>query len=165
MSGLLAEFDDPGALERAAEQVRAAHVGTVETLTPYAVRGNRRSVLPLLILAAGIAVTAVFFTLQWYATSVDYPVNIGGRPAFSWPAYVPMAFEFGVLGAVATGFLGFLIACRLPALHDPIDEVDGIRRASRDGYFLTVHAAGESAARRAHAVLSDARPLRMEHLP
>jgi hypothetical protein len=157
--GILAEFADAGTLQSAATRLREARLGAVETHSPLPLKDEAGSVLPLVILIAGIAGAAATFALQWYATSVSYPVNIGGRSAFSWPAFVPMAYEFGVLSAVAAGFFGFLIACRLPALYDPIDEVEGFRRASRDGFFLAVRARDDASLRRARALLREARPV------
>jgi hypothetical protein len=162
---LLAEFADAEALRIAAERLDREHLGVVETHTPLPPDHAGPSVLPLIILAAGVGGFAAAFALQWYATTQAYPVDIGGRSAFSWPAFVPLAFEFGVLSAVAAGVFGFLIACRLPALHDPIDEIGGFRRASRDGYFLAVRTRDGAATGRARAVLHELAPVLLQDVP
>ncbi len=164
-SGLLAEFADADALQQAARRLGRERLGHVETHTPLPPEQDGYSILPLVILLAGIAGFLAAFGLQWYATSLSYPVDIGGRPHFSWPAYIPLAYEFGVLSAVAGGFLRFLIANRLPALYDPIDEIDGFRRASRDGFFLAVRTADGTAIGRARTVLNELSPILLEELP
>jgi Protein of unknown function (DUF3341) len=164
-AGLLAEFADAFSLQRAAKQMRDARIGAVETHAPLPTDDSAASLLPLAILIAGVLVAAAVFALQWYATVRSYPINVGGRSTFSWPAFVPMAFEFGVLGAVATGFFGFLIACRLPALYDPIDEIDGFRRASRDGFFLAVRVGDAAAVDRARSMLRELGPVLLADLP
>lgn len=163
--GLLAEFADAAALQHAAEQLGRERLGQVETHTPLPPEQEGASILPLVILVAGVGGFAAAFALQWYATTQAYPLDIGGRSHFSWPAFVPLAYEFGVLSAVAAGLVGFLVACRLPALYDPIDEIDGFRRASRNGFFLAVRTDDGAAIGRARAVLRDLAPVMLADLP
>ena len=165
MSGLLAEFATEDALQRAGEQLRAAGLTGVDTYTPAPPDDERGSILPLIILIAGLLGAGGTFLLETYATVWAYPMNIGGRPDFSWPAYVPMAFEMGVLSAVTAGVVGFLIAHRMPALYDPVDEADGIRRATRDGFFVAVRSEDGAAIGRARAVLDPLSPVHVEAFP
>ena len=138
MRGLLVGFESEPALRAALEHF--AGWAEVETYTPVPTDGDkhRRSPLPVAMLIAGVAGFGAFFGLMSYADVRAYPLNIGGRPDFAWPAFVPIAFEIGVLCAMVTGFVGFFIACRLPRLYDPIDECSILKSASRDGWFLAV---------------------------
>ena len=161
MSLLLAAFRDEHALTAALVRMRGAGIAA-ESYTAAPLESDPPvSVLPLVILAAGVLTAAGVFAMQAYATMISYPVDIGGRPYFSWPAYVPMAFEMGVLAAVAAGVVGFLVANRLPHLYDPIDESDAFREATRDGFFLAVRDADTAQIR---VLLESLTPLQIEEL-
>jgi Protein of unknown function (DUF3341) len=164
-AGLLAGFSDEETLREAIQRLHAAHLDTLETHTPAPIDKEPQSWVPLSILIGGLIGCGASFLLQTYATTISYPINVGGRPNFGWPAFVPMALEMGLLCAVATGFVCFLIANRLPALYDPIDELDTFRRASRDRYFVAFRSADGAAIGRARAVLNELKPLTMQNLP
>lgn len=146
ISGLMAEFDDPDALRQAARCVRDAGVRRLETFTPHPIEGLDELVgppdakLPMAVFAGGIGGAIVAFGVQTYSWVWSYPINIGGRPAFSWPAFVPVTFEFAVLSAAFAAFLTMLALNRLPRYHHPVFEVPGFVRASSDRFFLMVGA-------------------------
>jgi hypothetical protein len=150
---LLASFETEQGLTAALPRLRAAGLGSVETYTPKRLTddpGQQPSILPLVVLIAGLLGFAASFFMQSYANMVSYPVDIGGRPTFSWPAFVPIAFENGILAAVIAGFLGFLAVNRLPRLWEPVDEAMLIRRASRDLWCVAIRT---EAPERAHDLL------------
>jgi hypothetical protein len=138
MTGLVVAFADEAGLLRAVDRLRAEGVTDFETVTPHAVEalGGPPSPLPLIILIA--ALTGLFggLGMEAYASAVSYPINIGGRPLLSWPAFVPIAFEIGVLFAIAGGFFGFLIVNRLPALSVGRLDIPISHATSRDDYLL-----------------------------
>ena len=101
-----------------------------------------------------------------YSSTVAYPFDIGGRPHFAWPSFIPTAFENAVLIAVVAGFAAFMVINRMPRLYDPVDEARRMREASSDGWFLPVRSedAGD-AGPRARAVCGAATPIRIEEVP
>lgn len=137
MTELFAAFADRQALQAALHRLRAAELGPLETYTPQALEEGP-SPLPAAIFFAGVLTIAASFALQVYANVSAYPLDIGGRPRFSWPSFIPVALENGILAAVATGFLGYLIINGMPRLYEPVDEAAAIRRASRDLWCVTV---------------------------
>ena len=144
--GLLAEFDSASRLVAAVIEVRRRGRYEAEAYSPFPVEGlcevlgakrDRISLAMLLGAAAGGIGT---FALEWYAAVVNYPLNIGGRPAFSWPAFVPPAIEMTILGAALFGVLALLIGSALPQVHHPLFAIDAFERASSDRFFLLLRA-------------------------
>jgi hypothetical protein len=142
--GWLADFSSADALLRAVRAARGAGYRRLEACTPFSVEGlpealalapNRVSLLTLLggILGGGGA-----FFLQWYSAVVNYPINSGGRPLNSWPAFIPPTFELAVLGAALATFLGMLFLNGLPRLRHPLFEVAEFHLASRNRFFLCI---------------------------
>lgn len=147
MSALVAEFSSEAGLVAAALRLREDGVTGLEAYTPYPVEAldallpRPRWPLPVLIFAAGMLGLAGGFCMQWYGAAVSYPINIGGRPDASWPAFIPIAFEIAVLCAVSTGFVAFFALARLPKPYQPIQAIPGFGRATQDRFFLTIDAA------------------------
>jgi hypothetical protein len=163
MNGLLAGFESEYALRDAVDRLTAEHVGDIETYTPRTLDEHPTgSPLPLVMFAAGVLGFAGFFLLMAYADVWGFPLDIGGRPDFAWPAFVPIAFELGVLCAMGTGFVGYFILCRMPRPYDPIDECGSFGRASRDGWFVAVRSADPQRVVHARAVLDLLRPTSVE---
>ncbi len=163
MNRLLAGFDSLPGLQHALERLREAGFDVLETYTPGPIRSEvAGSTLPLAMFAAGMAGFVGCFVLMTYADVVAYPLNIGGRPAFAWPAFVPIAFEVGALSAMVAGFLGYFMVCRMPKLYDPVDECNSFRRASRDGWFVAIQTSDPEAAARARTLLDALQPSSVE---
>lgn len=135
----MAEFETADALVAALEAHRAA---AVEAFTPYEVEAvqqllePKRSPIGWIALAAGLAGGLGAFVLQWWINSVDYPLDIGGKPDFSWPAFIPITFEMAVLFAATATLIGALVLSGLPKLYHPVFDVPGFERASIDRFWL-----------------------------
>jgi hypothetical protein len=160
MKTVVASFASKAGLVEALPRLRG--LGVVETYTPQALDDDQRSILPLIVLVAGLAGAACGFGMQVYANVIGYPVDIGGRPAFSWPAFVPIAFEIGVLAAVLAGFIAFLAVNRLPRLYDPVDEATLMHGATRDRWCVAIRTEWPD---RTHALLRDLAADAVEELP
>lgn len=126
--GVAGLFDDPDELLRAAAKVRDAGYKRWDCHTPYPVHGLdramglERSPLGVLCLASGFVGAGLAMWLQWWTSAVDYPVRIGGKPLFSWPAFVPITFELFVLFASLATFGGMIALCRLGRWHSPLHD-------------------------------------------
>jgi hypothetical protein len=160
-AGLFVAFATEHELVSALPALRAARLGAIETYTPAPIETGS-SILPLLVLIAGVAGAIAGFCLQSYANMAAYPIDIGGRPDFSWPAFVPIAFENGVLAAVLTGFVGYFVVNRLPRLYESADECDAMRRAMRDLWCVAIRTDDP---RRARELLRTHAPTHVEELP
>jgi Protein of unknown function (DUF3341) len=140
--GIIAEFPSPERLLEAVKRSRAAGYQVMEAYTPYPVEGLVEAIghgpsrVPLLVLIGGILGGAGGYALQYWASVIEYPLNIGGRPFHSWPAFIPATFEMTILVAGIFAVLGMLILNGLPMPYHPVFNVPRFELASRDRYFL-----------------------------
>ena len=141
--GLAAEFSAHEDLVRAAEKAYSAGYRKMDGFAPFPVEGlaealGKQTRLPLLVLIGGVVGGIGAYYMQWYANLVSYPINIGGRPMHSWPAFIPITFELTVLCAGLVAFLGALGLSGLPRPHHPIFNLPEFERASQDRFFLCI---------------------------
>lgn len=135
----------------------------LRTFTPAPLeRGEAGSFVPQAIFIGGLSGLALGFGLETYANVVGYPLDIGGRPEFSWPSFVPIAFEIGALFAVLSGFIGYIVAAGLLRLHDPIDERRTMRGATSDEWVIAVRARDRRSCERAREIIEPLKPIDIE---
>jgi hypothetical protein len=144
--GLLARYETPGELLHACQQVRDAGYRRWDAHSPYPVHGLdramglRSSVLPWIVLVAGLGGAAAAFGLQTWVHGQAYPLVISGKPLFAWPAFVPVTFEVGVLFGALAAVVGMLGLNRLPMHHHPLFRSEEFARASDDAFFISIEA-------------------------
>jgi hypothetical protein len=145
--GIIAVFRTPAEVAGAATRLRQSGYRAFEAYTPFAVEGLDRIIdsgskafLPLLMFAGAVLGAALTYFIQYWDEAVNYPLNVGGRPYNSWPAFAVSTFEFMLLAAMTAGFLGMLAASRLPRLYHPIFEASAFGRASRDRFVICIEA-------------------------
>lgn len=142
--GLLAEFPTPAALYHACEGVRDAGFTRWDAHAPFPVHGLDRAMglrptrLPWISLALALAGGAAGMGLQGWVSTIAYPLNISGKPFFSWPAFVPITFELAVLGGAAGAVFGMFALNQLPTLWHPLFGSQRFERASDDGFFISI---------------------------
>ena len=144
--GLLAEFNDPNELIAAVRRARDAGYQRLDAYTPFPIEelaealGMHRNRLPWIVLCGGIAGAMIGLSLQYWTSVIDYPINVGGRPFFSLPAFIPVTFECSVLFAALSAVLGMLALNGLPMPYHPVFNVPRFALATRDRFFLCIEA-------------------------
>lgn len=144
--GLMAEFHTAEALIEAAHKVHAAGFSQVDAYTPYPIEevshalGLHRSKLPLIVFGGGVTGAIAGYMLQYWSSVIEYPMNIGGRPYHSWPAFIIPTFEMTILFAALSAVLGMFALNGLPQPYHPVFNVPSFALASRDRYFLVIEA-------------------------
>jgi Protein of unknown function (DUF3341) len=145
--GLMAEFADVNNLVAAARRVREEGYVRTDAFSPYPVEGLseelglRHTRVPLIVLIGGILGGASGYFMQYYLAVHEYPFNIGGRPAHSWPAFIPVTFELTILTAALCAVLGMFALNGLPMPYHPVFNVPRFALATRDRFFLCIEAA------------------------
>ena len=145
--GLVAEFDSPGALVGAATQVRDAGYRKWDCHSPFPIHGIdpamgiRPTILPILVFGAGMTGTGIAILMQWWMNAWDWQWIISGKPFFSLPQQIPIAFELTILLAGLTTFFGMWALNKLPQAWHPLFKKDRFYRMSDDGFFISVEAA------------------------
>jgi hypothetical protein len=146
MRGLIAEFATDGAIVDAARALCDSGYRQLDAFVPRPVEAleeliaPRRSNLPRSVLIGAVLGAISGLGVEWFCNAWDYPLNVGGRPPFSLPAFIPITFEILVLFGSLTAFFGVLHRMRLPRLTDPVFEVHDFESASIDHFWLYVGA-------------------------
>jgi hypothetical protein len=142
--GVVAEFGSPADLYHACERVRDAGFTRWDAHTPFPVHGLegamglKRSLLPWIVLVAGLTGAALGFLLQLWVHTTAYPLVISGKPLNSWPAFIPITFELGVLFAAFGAVFGMLGLNRLPMHYHPLFRSKVFERVTDDAFFISI---------------------------
>jgi mono/diheme cytochrome c family protein len=144
--GVLAEYDTPGELLEAARKVTGAGYTRFDCYSPFPVHGIdeamaiKRTILPVLIFAGGCTGTIGGVLLQWWCNAYNWPWNISGKPSWSIPANIPIAFESTILIAVFTSFFGMWILNKLPQVWHPFFRNERFNHVTDDAFLLGIEA-------------------------
>jgi hypothetical protein len=144
--GLMVEFLTAQEVLAATRRSREAGYRDMDAYTPYPVEGlavelgMRKTRIPFLVLMGGLVGVCVGFFMQYYSMAVSFPFNVGGRPANSWPVFLPIAFEVLILVGALSAFLGMMFLNGLPRPHHPVFNVPQFARSSQDRFFLCIEA-------------------------
>lgn len=145
--GLLAEFESPTDLVHAAKAAYAAGYRKMDAYSPFPVEeaseaiGFHKSYVPLIVLLGGIMGGLSGYALQYWINVISYPLNVGGRPWHSWPAFIVPTFEMTVLFAGLSGVIGMFALNGLPMPYHPLFHVERFGAVTRDRFFLCIEAA------------------------
>jgi hypothetical protein len=146
IAGLLARFDSTAALIQAATNMRDAGYKKFDCHSPFPIHGMdkamglKRSPLGWIIGLAGLVGTSGALALQWWTSTIDYPLVISGKPLFSYQAYVPITFALGVVLAAATALIGMLALNGLPRYHHPVFYSKQFTKVTDDSFFISIEA-------------------------
>jgi len=144
--GYLVEFDKVDELLAGAAKVRDAGYTQWDAHTPFVIHGLdaamgvKKTILPYIVFVAGLTGTCAGILLQWWTNAVDYPFLISGKPLFSLPANIPVAFETTILFAAISALVGMLALNGLPQLYHPLFRNSAFKRATDDRFFISIEA-------------------------
>ena len=144
--GVMGQFDRPSTLVSAAREAYAAGYRQINGYSPFPIEelteaiGFKRTVLPWIVLAGGIIGGVGGFFMQYWMEVIDYPINVGGKPFNSWPAFIPITFECTVLVAAFSAVLGMLALNKLPQPYHTVFNAPNFALATRDSFFLVIEA-------------------------
>jgi hypothetical protein len=156
LHGVMAEYDTGQALVDAARQTMGQGFTRVEAYSAVPIEElndiihKKRTILPKLVLAGGLAGMATGFGLQYWASVIEYPMNIGGRPLASWTTFIVPSYELTILFASLTAAIGMAMLNGLPQPYHPVFNVERFSMGSSDKFFLVIESTdpkfGEAAA-------------------
>lgn len=144
--GVLAEFAGEEELKQAAKQIYQEGFRKVDAFSPFPIDELTeilhfpKSKIPRAVLVGAIAGASGGYFMQWWSMVIDYPYRVGGRPFHSWPMFIPITFELGILIGSLVGVITFFAVNHFPQYSHPLFRVPGFESASVDGFFLTIEA-------------------------
>ena len=144
--GLMAEFENPTELVLAAHRAHEAGYRRMDGYTPFPVEGLSEAIgfkkdrVALVVLIGGILGGLSGYLMQYWISVVSYPLNVGGKPLHSWPAFIVVTFEMTVLFAGLAGVFGMLALNGLPMPYHPVFNVPRFALATRDRFCLCIEA-------------------------
>jgi hypothetical protein len=144
--GLLAEYETAADLYHACERVRDAGYAAWDAHTPFPVHGLdkamglRPSIVPYIVAVMGFSGAGLGFLMQYWMSAVDYPLIISAKPFNSYPAWVPVTFELGILLGSFGAVFGMLGLNKLPQYYHSVFNSNRFPKFSDDRFFISIEA-------------------------
>jgi hypothetical protein len=142
--GLMAEFSGAADLLEAVHHTREVGYRKIDAFSPFAIAGmsealNLQSIsVSYFVLGGGLFGLLLGYGMQFFSAVINYPVNIGGRPLNSIPAFIPVTFEMAILVGAISGLIGMLVMNGLPMPYHPVFNVPEFKEMTRDRFFLCI---------------------------
>lgn len=142
--GILAEYDSASSIYEACKKVRDSGFKKWDACTPFPVHGIEKAMglkpssLPWVVLAAGLTGGACSMIFMIWASVYELPLNIGGKPALSIPAFIPVSFEVTILFSALTAVFGMFHLNKLPTLSHPVFNSEKFAKVTDDKFFIII---------------------------
>jgi hypothetical protein len=142
--GTMAEFDSAQALVDAAHRTHEAGYQKIDAYSPFPIEGLAEAIgfhsnrVPLVVLIGGLLGGLSGYALQYWVSVISYPINVGGKPYHSWPAFIVVTFEMTILFGGIFAVFGMLALNGLPMPYHPVFNVPRFAFATKDRFFLIV---------------------------
>jgi hypothetical protein len=144
--GVMAEFEDPNSVVAAARKTYEAGYRRINAYSPYPIEelseaiGFHKDRVPVVVFCGGLLGALGGLGLQIWTSAIEYPLNVGGRPYISLPAFVPITYECMILVAALGAVIGMLMLNGLPQPYHPVFNLPSFKRASTDRFYLCIEA-------------------------
>ena len=142
--GILARFDGPKNLLHAVESIKKEGYIDFDCHTPFPVHGLddamglKRSIIGYIVGIGCVLGASGGLLLQWWSSTMAYPIVISGKPFFSWQAYMIITFILMILGGAFSALLGMFHLNKMPTFHHPLFNSEIFKKATDDGFFISI---------------------------
>ena len=142
--GLLARFDTPKEILKAASAVKEEGYIDFDCHTPFPVHGLddamglKRSIIGYIVGFGCLLGASGGLFLQWWASAIEYPIIISGKPFFSWQAFMIITFVLMILGGAFAALIGMFHINKMPTFHHPLFNSDNFKKATDDAFFICI---------------------------
>ncbi len=170
--GLMAEFTTPTEVVAAALRTHEAGYRKIDAYSPFpieelseAIGFHRNGVAPI-VLTGGLLGCFTGYAMQYWISTISYPVNVGGRPLHSWPSFIIVTFELTILFSVLSAVFGMLALNGFPMPYHPVFNVPEFARVTKDRFFLIIFSNDDKySATETRAFLESLGPISISEVP